>query len=57
VDGLEVLEIKRTKELVYTPVIKLASSREKQDLVRSHEHGVNVFVMKPVSFKESFEAI
>ncbi|HEV7254895.1 MAG TPA: response regulator [Mesorhizobium sp.] len=58
VDGLEVLEtIKRTKELAHTPVVMLTSSREERDVVRSYELGVNAFVVKPVGFKEFFEAI
>jgi CheY-like chemotaxis protein len=58
VDGLEVLEtIKRTKELAHTPVVMLTSSREESDVVRSYELGVNAFVVKPVGFREFFEAI
>jgi CheY-like chemotaxis protein len=58
VDGLEVLEtIKNTRELCHTPVVMLTSSREEQDLVRSYELGVNAFVVKPVGFREFFEAI
>ena len=58
VDGLEVLEaIKRTKELSHTPVVMLTSSREERDLVRSCELGANAFVVKPVGFREFFEAI
>lgn len=58
VDGLEVLEvIKKTRELCHTPVVMLTSSREEQDLVRSYELGVNAFVVKPVGFREFFEAI
>lgn len=58
VDGLEVLEtIKRDKSLAHTPVVMLTSSREERDLVRSYELGVNAFVVKPVGFREFFEAI
>ena len=35
----------------------LTSSREESDLVRSYELGVNAYVVKPVGFKEFFEAI
>ena len=35
----------------------LTSSREERDLVRSYELGVNAFVVKPVGFREFFEAI
>ena len=35
----------------------LTSSREESDLVRSYELGVNAFVVKPVGFREFFDAI
>ena len=58
VDGLEVLErIKGHQDLRHVPVVMLTSSREERDLVRSYELGVNAFVVKPVGFKEFFEAI
>jgi CheY-like chemotaxis protein len=58
VDGLEVLErIRREKETRYVPVVMLTSSREEQDLVRSYNLGVNAFVVKPVGYKDFFEAI
>ncbi len=58
VDGLEVLEvIKNTRELCHTPVVMLTSSREERDVIRSYELGVNAFVVKPVGFREFFEAI
>jgi len=58
VDGLEVLaEIKRNPATRHVPVVMLTSSREESDLVRSYELGVNAFVVKPVGFKEFFEAI
>jgi CheY-like chemotaxis protein len=58
VDGLEVLErIKGDPEMRHTPVVMLTSSREEKDLVRSYRHGVNAFVVKPVDFKEFFDAI
>ena len=58
IDGLEVLErIKRDPEHRRVPVVKLTSSREESDLVRSYELGVNAFVVKPVDFNAFFEAI
>lgn len=39
------------------PIVMLTSSREESDLVRSYQLGVNAFVVKPVGFKEFFEAI
>lgn len=58
VDGLEVLsQIKSDPAMRHTPVVMLTSSREESDLVRSYELGVNAFVVKPVGFREFFNAI
>ena len=58
VDGLEVLAaVKGNPDLRHTPIVMLTSSREENDLVRSYELGVNAFVVKPVGFREFFEAI
>jgi CheY-like chemotaxis protein len=58
VDGLEVLaKIKGDPAMRHTPNVMLTSSREESDLVRSYELGVNAFVVKPVGFREFFEAI
>ena len=58
VDGLEVLEqVKQDAHLRHVPIVMLTSSREEQDVVRSYELGVNAFVVKPVDFREFFEAI
>jgi CheY-like chemotaxis protein len=58
VDGLEVLErVKGDPQLRQVPVVMLTSSREERDLVRSYQLGVNAFVVKPVDFKEFFQAI
>ena len=58
VDGLEVLEkVKGDPNLRNTPIVMLTSSREESDLVRSYELGVNAFVVKPVGFREFFDAI
>jgi len=58
VNGLEVLaEVRRDPALSSTPIVMLTSSNEERDLVRSYELGVNAFVVKPVDFKEFFEAI
>ncbi len=58
VDGLEVLaKVKGDPNLRHTPVVMLTSSREESDLVRSYELGVNAFVVKPVGFREFFDAI
>ena len=58
VDGLEVLaKIKGDPAMRHTPIVMLTSSREESDLVRSYQLGVNAFVVKPVDFREFFEAI
>ena len=58
VDGLEVLAlVKGDPALRAMPIVMLTSSREESDLVRSYSLGVNAFVVKPVDFKEFFEAI
>lgn len=58
VDGLEVLaQVKGDERLRALPVVMLTSSREESDLVRSYQLGVNAFVVKPVGFKEFFDAI
>ena len=58
VDGLEVLErVKNDQSLRHVPIVMLTSSREEQDVVKSYELGVNAFVVKPVDFREFFEAI
>jgi CheY-like chemotaxis protein len=57
-DGIEVLErIKKDPATQQVPVVMLTSSREEQDLIRSYRLGVNAFVVKPVGFKEFFDAI
>lgn len=58
VDGLEVLaQIKGDPKTRAIPIVMLTSSREESDLVRSYDLGVNAFVVKPVGFKQFFEAI
>lgn len=58
VTGLEVLaQLKGDPAMRHVPVVMLTSSREEADLVRSYELGVNAFVVKPVGFREFFEAI
>jgi CheY-like chemotaxis protein len=57
-DGLEVLErIKTHPGTRAVPVVMLTSSREEEDLLRSYDLGVNAFVVKPVGYREFFEAI
>ncbi|HAV22686.1 MAG: two-component system response regulator [Ignavibacteria bacterium GWA2_55_11] len=58
VDGLEVLRQIRSDDGLRTiPVVILTSSREETDLVKSYSLGVNAYVVKPVDFKEFFDAV
>jgi CheY-like chemotaxis protein len=58
VDGIEVLrQVKSDPALRSIPVVVLTSSREEQDLVRTYDHGVNAYVVKPVDFHEFVEAV
>jgi CheY-like chemotaxis protein len=56
-DGLEVLQaVKTDPKLKTIPVVMLTSSREEPDLKQCYELGVNAYVVKPVNFKDFFEA-
>ena len=58
VDGLEVLErVKADPAMRHVPVVMLTSSREEQDVIRSYGLGVNAFVVKPVGYRDFFEAV
>lgn len=58
VSGLEVLaSIKADEAMRHIPVVMLTSSKEESDLIRSYHLGVNAFVVKPVGFREFFDAI
>lgn len=58
VDGFEVLrEVKSKSSLKTIPVVILTSSREEQDLVQSHNLGVNAYVVKPIDFHQFTEAV
>ncbi len=58
VDGLQVLQqVKSDPQQRQIPIVMLTSSREERDLVRSYQSGVNAFVVKPVNFRDFFEAI
>lgn len=57
-DGLEVLaKAKGDPATRHIPIVMLTSSREERDLVASYKLGVNSFVVKPVDFREFFDAI
>jgi CheY-like chemotaxis protein len=58
VTGIEVLEqVRADAALRHIPIVMLTSSREEKDVVRSYELGVNAFVVKPVDFREFFQAV
>ncbi|MHB8520444.1 MAG: response regulator [Limisphaerales bacterium] len=58
VNGLEVLKTMKSDEHLRTiPVVVLTSSRETPDLVEFYKHGVNAYVVKPVSFSEFMTAV
>ena len=58
VDGLEVLErVKADPATRHVPVVMLTSSREEQDVIRSYGLGVNAFVVKPVGYRDFFDAV
>jgi CheY-like chemotaxis protein len=58
VDGLEVVRrVKADERLKTIPVVMLTSSREKGDLFKSYELGVNAYVIKPVDFFDFVNAV
>ena len=58
VNGLEVLKIMKADErLKKIPVVVLTSSRETPDLQEFYQHGVNAYVVKPVSYAEFMRAV
>jgi len=57
-DGIEVLHIIRTDPaLKMIPIVMLTSSREEPDLKTCYDLGVNAYVVKPVDFKDFFDAV
>jgi len=57
-DGIEVLQaIRNNPNLKTIPVVMLTSSREEPDLKRCYEIGANAYVVKPVNFKDFYEAV
>jgi CheY-like chemotaxis protein len=57
-DGIEALQaIRNDPALKMLPVVMLTSSREEPDLKRSYECGANAYVVKPVDFKDFFDAV
>lgn len=57
-DGMEVLQqIKSNAALKMIPVVMLTSSREEPDLKKCYDLGVNAYIVKPVNFKDFFDAV
>ncbi|MDO9508318.1 MAG: response regulator [Thermovirgaceae bacterium] len=51
ISGLDVLKtLKQTPVLKRLPVIILTSSQEESDRVAGYDHGVNSYLVKPISF-------
>ena len=58
IDGQEVLrQVKSTPELKRLPVVVLTSSREQRDRLECYDHGVNSFLVKPISFDGFTEVV
>lgn len=51
VSGLEVLRIIKADERTkFIPVVMMTSSKEENDIIESHQLGVNSYVVKPLGF-------
>ena len=58
IDGQEVLrQLKATPGLRRLPVVVLTSSREQRDRLECYDHGVNSFLVKPISFDGFMEVV
>ena len=58
VSGLEVLkEIKKDPRTKLIPVVMMTSSQEEQDIIESHQLGVNSYVVKPLGFENFSKTI
>jgi CheY-like chemotaxis protein len=58
VDGLAVLKrIKGDPRTKLIPIVVLTSSKEQNDVVESHQLGVNSYIVKPVNFEQFAETI
>ena len=58
IDGQEVLrQLKATPGLRRLPVVVLTSSREQRDRIECYDHGVNSFLVKPISFDGFMEVV
>ena len=51
VSGLEVLRIIKADERTkFIPIVMMTSSKEENDIIESHQLGVNSYVVKPLGF-------
>jgi two-component system response regulator len=58
VDGLEVLRRLKSDPRTRTiPVVVLSSSQEESDVAKSHELGVNSYVVKPMDFEKFGQSV
>lgn len=58
IDGLGVLKKIRSDERTFKlPVVILTSSREKKDIMKAYDLGVNSYVVKPVGFEKFVKSI
>jgi len=58
ISGLEILQkIRMKSESKDTPVIMLTSSQSKKDILKSHNHKANAYLIKPIVFDEFYQAI
>lgn len=58
ITGLEVLQkLKEDPRTKVIPVVLLTSSREDSDIAAGYSHGVNSYVVKPVSFEDFVKVI
>ena len=58
INGLEVLRrIKSDPATKTIPITVLTSSREKSDIVRCYELGINSYIVKPVAFDQFSHAV
>ena len=58
IDGQEVLrQVKATPGLRRLPVVVLTTSRQQRDRLECYDHGVNSFLVKPISFDGFMEVV
>jgi CheY-like chemotaxis protein len=57
-DGREALaEIKADPDLRRIPVVVLTTSKTEEDILRTHDLGVNSFIIKPVTFESLVDVV